>query len=316
MPTLPEIGLHDEEGGNWLKDKGLHGWCLPAIALGTSSRALDYSHLAPDIRVIVRLSYGFAAPGGIGTFPDPDNQAETDGFIAAVLQTMALSRGVSGYVLGNEPNNSAEFPNFPNQKPITAKHYAEVYNRVWDDKPKDANLAPAAVDPYFGPPNLIKLHYEPDNLVWWKEMLNGEPGMHKGIKGADFFTIHCKTQDSNPDNIDSNATFTDPPLTGRFLHVRAYEPLLKAIPGHLRPRAVHATEVNPQRLTNPGPSGWDAAQGAEWVKKAVAHFRKWNANTNDLQVNSVIFYRFVGDEWKLHDKESILGAIRDEILAN
>ena len=53
-----------------------------------------------------------------------------------------------------------------------------------------------------------------------------------------------------------------------------------------------------------------------WVKQVLAHFRDWNATTNELQVNSVIFYRFAGDAWSLQDKGSILNAIRSEILAN
>ena len=109
MSMLPEIGLHDEEGGHWLKQNALSGWCLPAIGIGTGARELDFRPFEDvGIRVIVRLNYGFEPAG---TLPDPDNQAETDGFVAAILRTMELSKGVSGYVLGNEPNNPAEFPN-------------------------------------------------------------------------------------------------------------------------------------------------------------------------------------------------------------
>lgn len=305
MTTLPEIGLHDEAGGHWLKQHSLRGWCLPAIGIGTNARQLDYRPLEDaGIRVIVRLNYGFEPAG---TLPDPDNQAETDGFVAAVLQTMALSEGVSGYVLGNEPNNPAEFPN---KKPISAAHYVKVYNRVWKAKPAKAKLAPAAIDPYFGPfPPAGTLPYEPNNLVWWKTML-------AGIIDADFFTIHCKTQDSNPDNIVSDLKFGDDPLKWQFQHVRSYEPLLAAIPNRLRPRAVHATEVNPQRHNDMATLGWQPDQGPTWVKKAVAHFQDWNAKTSDLQVNSVIFYRFDGDPWALEGKKSILDAIHSEILAN
>jgi hypothetical protein len=53
-----------------------------------------------------------------------------------------------------------------------------------------------------------------------------------------------------------------------------------------------------------------------WVKKSIAHFRDWNATTNELQVNSVIFYRFAGDEFAIKDMGSVLGAISSEIQAN
>jgi hypothetical protein len=303
--TLPEIGLHDEAGGSWLKQNALGGWCLPAIGIGTGSQQLDFRAFEDaGIRVIVRLNYGFEPAG---TLPDPDNQAETNGFIAAVIKTMELSKGVSGYVLGNEPNNPAEFPN---KKPISAAHYVNVYNRVWKGKPVHAKLAPAAIDPYFGPfPPAGALPYEPNNLIWWKNML-------AGIIDADFFTIHCKTQDSNPANIDSATKFGDDPLKWQFIHVRSYEPLLQAIPARLRPRAIHATEVNPQRHNDMATLGWQPDLGATWVKEALAHFRDWNTTTNELQVNSVIFYRFAGDPWALQDKGSILEAIRTEIMAN
>ncbi len=135
------------------------------------------------------------------------------------------------------------------------------------------------------------------------------------IDGADFFTIHCKTQDSNPDNISSDAKFTDDPLKWQFLHIRAYQPLLEAIPAHLRPRAVHATEVNPQRHNDMVTLGWQHDQGPKWVSKVIEHFHDWNvAHAGGLEVNSVIFYRFSGDQWALNpNHQNILDAIRDEI---
>jgi hypothetical protein len=307
MTTLPEVGIHNEDGGVWMVQNQVQGWCLPVVALGKIARQLNFTHFEnAGVKVIVRLSYGFG-DGDTGTLPDPDDHAESEGFIQAVIQTMANSQGIRGYVLGNEPNNINEFPH---HKPITPERYVEVYNRVWKGKPDQAKLAPAATDPYFGPfPNAGQPQYEANNLVWWKKML-------AGITDADFFTVHPKTQDSNPDNTSSAEKFGNDPLRWQFFHLRSFEPLLDAIPQRLRPRAVHATEVNPQRRDD-GQNGWQPERGREWVEKAMAQFRGWNANPNhDLKINSAIFYRFSEDKWAFNDKQGILDAISDASRAN
>ncbi len=280
----------------------LRGWCFCTCTLGTRAQQLDFSDLASaGIKMLVRLNYGV---DGAGTLPHPHDYFEIEGFIEAAIHTMVVSHGVWGYILGNQPNNPAEFPG---KTPITPEHYARVYNRVWDDKPEHVKLAPAAVDPYFGlPPASGEPEYEPDNLVWWKKMLTYIPD-------ADFFTVHPKTQDCDPNNISSAVKFDDDPLRWQFRHLRAYEPLLDAIPDHLRPRHVHAVEVSPLRQCD-GTLGWQNDLGRDWVNNAIAEFSGWNANPHhDLKIKSVIFNHYSGDEWAINDKPEILDAIKDSI---
>ena len=67
------------------------------------------------------------------------------------------------------------------------------------------------------------------------------------IRGMDFFTLHPKTQDNNPDNVDSDAKFSDDPLRWQYLHFKSYQPLLAALPEAYQQLPVYLTECNPQR---------------------------------------------------------------------
>ena len=70
-----------------------------------------------------------------------------------------------------------------------------------------------------------------------------------------------------------------------------------------------ATEVNPQRHNDNVTLGWQEDQGAEWVRRAVSHFNRYN-DTAVLPIRGAIFYRYSLDDWRIHDKEAILEAIR------
>jgi hypothetical protein len=237
--------------------------------------------------VLVRLNYGYHPQGNIPSENDPNYEP----FITACVDTMLNSKGVWGYIFGNETNNPNEFPQ---GEPITPEQYATLYNRIWNQVPVNIPMGVQAVDPYFGP--------DSDNREYWLRILNN-------IQGADFLTVHPKTQDSNPDNVDSPAKFTDEPLLWQYLHLRSYQPLLDVVPERFRHLPVFATEVNPQRLNDNVTLGWQEDQGAEWVNRAVSHFKTYN-ETAVMPIQGIIFYRYSADDWRIHDKPTILDAIK------
>jgi hypothetical protein len=153
-----------------------------------------------------------------------------------------------------------------------------------------------AIDPYFGP--------DSDSRDYWQRILNN-------IDGTDFLTVHPKTQDSDPENVDSLKKFTDDPLRWQYLHLSSYQPLLDVVPERFRNLPVIATEVNPQRHNNMKTLGWQKEKGAEWVKRAVKHFNTYN-ETAVMPVSGIIFYRFSVDDWRIDDKPDILNAIKSE----
>lgn len=286
------FGIHDEAGADWMRQQGMRGWGLHTVALGPNETRLDLRRFADaGIKMLVRLNYGYHPQGNL---PLP-GMADYERFIEAAVRTMHNSVGAWGWIIGNETNNASEWPGGPDGKPISAGAYATLYNRIFGRRPGGARVGPQAIDPYNARSG--------DCRIYWQQIL-------QQIDGADFLTLHPKTQDSNPHSVDSAQEFTHAPLLGQFYHLRAYQPLMDRVPARFRHLPVIATEVNPQRHNDGKTLGWQEDQGAAWVERTVAHFRNYNRRA-EQPVTAVIFYRFDFDEWKLRDKPSILTAIRE-----
>lgn len=291
VDTAVSFGIHNEDGADWMKRNGLQGWGLHAIALGTTAAPQDVTRFEQaGIKMLIRFNYGFHPQGNQPAADSPDFQRYLD----ACVETMRRSKGVWGYIFGNETNNPQEFPGGVNGPKITPELYARAYNDIWQRKPDGVRLGVQAVDPYFGPGS--------DSRDYWQRVLNN-------LLGTDFITIHPKTQDSDPNNVDSDAKFSDDPLRWQFLHLKSYQPLLAVVPDRFWTLPVIATEVNPQRHNNSNKLGWQENQGAEWVRRTAVHFRTYNEEAL-MPVNGVIFYRYSADDWELHNKPAILQAIK------
>jgi len=298
-PLRLSIGLHDEAGGEWMRGEGMRGACLVLRQVQTQPTVVDCLHLAQaGIRVLVRLNWGWA--GGTGTVPPPDQK---DAWVDAIIQTITDSRerGVWGWVIGNEVNNPAEWPGgYPHPThAVSPAYYVELYNRIWWGVGVNDLIAPVPLDPY----NVVAQEFgQPADPRDWARYIYGH------IAGADFLALHAKTQSNDPHECWSDATFTDWPLVGRFLHLRTVEDQLAWVPDHLRGKAVYVTEVNPQRR-GANLLGWKPGNG-EWVARACAYLR-----TQPLA--GALFYRYerAGGQaaFGLDDKPVILGAIKEEV---
>lgn len=294
----PSIGLHDELGGEWMRRQGVRGVCLVHRIVQTLPIGIDCRNLAQaGIKVLVRLNWGYA--DGTGTVPPPEHE---DAWVDAVTATIAASRdqGVWGWVIGNAVNNPVEWPGgYPNPAHVVSPaYYVELYNRIWWGVGVDDLVAPAPLDPY----NVVAQQFgQPADPREWAQHI------YAHIDGADFLAIRAKTQSNDPAECHSGAAFTDPPLTGRFLHLRTVEDQLGWVPARLRGRGVYVTEVNPQRRAD-GSLGWQPGNG-EWVRQATGYLR-----TQPLA--GAIFYRYqrVGEQagFGLDDKPAILQAIKGE----
>lgn len=311
-PVMPRpnvkllIGLHDREGGNWLKARRVKGVCLVLADVQTNAIPLDFRDLADaGITVLLRIGYGYA--DGTGTLPRPDR---LPAFEKAVADTLNAAKGVTATHYGNEINNASEAPGWdprtgnpgPDYFPLTPDYYIASYNRVWFSIRTDVKLGPAPLDPYFGPPFPF-LAYTSDNREWWRAIL-------RGIAGADALFLHSKTQSNNHAEIRSADKFTNDPLRWQYLHFRAMEPYLAEVPDRFKNLPVYLTEVNPQRKIN-GALGWEDSSTL-WITECVNYLADWNAKLGNQAITGAVFYRWAHDEWALADRTMLLNRIAGE----
>jgi murein DD-endopeptidase MepM/ murein hydrolase activator NlpD len=190
-PVIPPplVGIHDEAGGEWMRQQGMTGLCLCHGNVTDAPAQIDMRHLSDSgIRVLYRLNHGYG--GGAGTLPPPDQMAD---WVNVVAQTIQNARGVWGWIIANEMNNRAEWPD---GQPITPQYYVQCYNEIWERVGGVARLTPA-IDPY----NAELM--DPRDYIQY---------IYQNIHGLDFIALHGKTQGSEPQQVWSETTFTDPPL--------------------------------------------------------------------------------------------------------
>jgi len=292
------IGLHDEPGGHWMRNQGMRGVCLVPRAVQTQPTTINCLNLAhAGIKVLVRLNWGWA--DGTGTVPPPEHE---DAWVDAIIATIAASRdkGVWGWIIGNEVNNPVEWPGgYPNPTyMVSPAYYVRLYNRIWMGVQVNDLIAPVPLDPY----NVVAQQFgQPADPRDWAQYI------YAHIAGADFLALHTKTQGNDPAECWSDATFTDWPLIGRFLHLRTIEDQLGWVSARLRGKRVYVTEVNPQRR-DADSLGWEPGN-AEWVCQACAYLR-----TQPLAGAAFYRYQRAGDQapFGLDNKPVILAAIKEE----
>ena len=297
-PTPLLIGLHDEAGGDWMRDNEMTGVCLAHCQVREETAHLDFTSLEnAGIKVLMRLNWGYA--DGTGTVPPPD---KADVWVASMIATIGAARGVFGFVIGNEWNNPAEWPGgweHPTHV-VTPEYCANLYNRIWRGTSAQVRMTPASLDPY--------------NVVAAQHGVIGDPAewarrIYSQIVGMEFIALHAKTQTNDPNECWSEAMFTHPPLIGRYLHLRTIQNQLSWIPTRYRPLPIFITECNPQFIVQDVEIGW-VPDNAEWVRQACDYLRS-------QPVAGAMFYRYqiAGDQapFGLADKPLLLQAIAREI---
>jgi Peptidase family M23 len=298
-PDYPLRGLHGDEAANWMRNNGVRGWATEVIYSGgdlATPKPCDYTaHEQAGIRVIVRWNYSFAkSDGGLGTFPTRDLYND---FARWCAQSIKLSRGVWGHIIGNEPNRPGERPDYQNEAnqgtPITPDDIATIYNMVYRALPKETRVSPPAIDPTNA--------QTAKPLDYWR-------GIVKKIAGAEFFALHSYSFGSNQP-VDSADIFQHMPE--QFHSFRMWEKQAEIISkaGYVRVPLI-ITETNHLYLTDGQTTGWESNAGG-WISNVYDYVRRWNAEPGSQYVHGICMYRFRGDAWAIENIPELLRALRD-----
>jgi murein DD-endopeptidase MepM/ murein hydrolase activator NlpD len=294
-PALTLLGMHDDAGGDWMRDNGVQGCLLVHRAIHDTPQPIDMTRYAEaGIKVIARWGYDY---GGAGTVPPSHQTAQ---WVSAMVHTINQSRGVYLNTIYNELNNPVEWVGgYPNpDEVLTPERALDLYERVAAGVRDDVLLAPGAVDPF----NVVAQQFgQPGDPADWFNT------MHNSVSRIDAIILHAKTQTNDPAECASNEKFSDAPLAGRYLHLRTYLDQLNWVEDDLRRLPVFITEVNPQRV-DAHTLGW-VDDNAAWVDAAVKEFERHN-RTHLQPVTGICFYRYdPADPWGLMGRPAILDEI-------
>ena len=182
----------------------------------------------PDTVGLVRINWGYHPEG---TVP-PQNMRGA--WVNAVVETI-MNNQASGWIIGNEPNNSGEWPA---GQPIAPEYYAGIVSEIWIKAPRTSVILACLPDPYHSNPRF------PDPFDYMNRMFAS------GLQ-CDGFVLHIKAFGSAARWPIHGDVFRDPPFTGRPYGLGMLSLVLaeldKLYPGAM----VYLTEVNHQDDPSP-----------------------------------------------------------------
>jgi hypothetical protein len=227
--------------------------------------------------------------GGRGTMPVPYTP-EWENFIVAAAVTILSSKGVWGWEILNEQNNPREWPAGASLTPadiITT--YNAIRNHVYSTA--SIRLSPGALDPFNAQAG--------DPRDWLTRTYNG-------ITGAEFVCAHGYIRGPDATLVNSEAKFTDYPLTWQYLnYYRCVTELLSYLPSPYSELPVFVTETNHLWKTVEGDWGWVEDTRSYNVVKAIHEAAK------RARIDSVALYRWSGDAWRVSTNSYVLNAVKD-----
>jgi hypothetical protein len=289
------------------------GWVLYTEGVGTNpyhSGGGDYRAWSDNgYGVIVRLNHSYE-PGG--TLPVRSKYAD---FARACVRFVQNSKGCHIWIIGNEQNNVREHPggaDHPTEH-ITPLMFAEAFNlarRQIKAVQPEAIVVPGAVDPYNTYPWARAGNMRTRPLEYFKEMLSH-------IEDLDGIALHTYTHWMDVSLITKPTVFQDVFLQPgtpyeHYYDFLAYRPFAEAIPEKWRDRPIYITESNhwlalehqPRNPQEEGQIGW-VNKDAGWVQAAYAEINRWNSTPHAQQIQCLLLYRWVSDEWAIKDKGEI-----------
>jgi F5/8 type C domain len=297
------FGMNDSGGEPEMIAARKPGWVAISVQVNPPDSTGDFAALADlGLGVIVRLNNGYGSEGALPESPLYEQFAEQ------CADFVDASNGARLWIIGNEPNASAERPGNDGTansgELITPELYARCFNACRTAiraRPGHENdwIIPAAVAPfntqttYPGNPNGDWVRYFAD-LLFQITAQGGKPdalALHTGTHGYDAELTHS----------DSRARGD---FSLRHWHLLAYRDFLAAVLPVLRNLPVFITQAQPLD------SGW-LNDNRGWIEAACEEINAWNANPANQPIQALCFSRWHAlpsdpPGWGISDKPLVI----------
>ena len=215
--------------------------------------------------VLVRLNHAY---GTGGTIPPIAQYAE---FAQRCAVMVAASRGVDGWIIGNEPNFRGEWPDGVQ---IKADDYADCFKPCRDAiqiTTPGAQVLIAGIAPY-----------NADSGDWVEYLADVMDYLAQQFDGI---VLHCYTHGHDPALITSEKMM-DAPYQNRHYEFRTYRDFMSVIPDGV---PVWITESNPG--ADPERPEWQNINSG-WVQAAYSEIDQWNQDHPARQIRGLCLYRY------------------------
>ena len=274
------IGLH-EPGGEYLFDER-GGWITFTHELGRDpsiQSGFDYTPWQRQgIGCIARLNHGY---GSAGTIPAIQYYAN---FAQRCANWVQNSQGCWLYIIGNEPNLSAERPG---GVPITWENYLDCFLLCYD-KIKAVNPAVLVLPAPVGPWNV-----ETGDWLEYQRNIVSELVQRGKLDGG---VIHAYTHE-----YDVKQVTVDDIRHGWQWHFKTYQDQAHSFPQGV---PLYITECNPV-------SGWED-RNIGWIVAVYEELARWNEAYPSRKIYCCCMYR-----WPLrHDQPQWAISTRANVIAD
>ncbi|MFQ5856071.1 MAG: LysM peptidoglycan-binding domain-containing protein [Anaerolineae bacterium] len=307
-------GIHDPGGEHLMRQAGVTGWILYTTLVNEPPQ--DFAPLTDEgFGMLVRLNWGYNPNGTL-----PHDTLYQD-FADLCAQWVRQSRGVTHWIIANEPNLRGERPGFgtPEEQPITPRMYATAFRQCRtairnvagheDDQIITAAVAPWNVQTGYSadPHGAYDANPTGNWIEYFRDMLRALEGDVDGI------ALHAYTHrvDLNTGDTLITSEITDwphlfPETGGAHSHFRAYQDFMHAIPASMRHLPVYITETNQDSDNG---ATW-FTQNLHWVQDAYAEINRWNQHPAHQKIRALLLYRWRreaegGDKWGISGNEGV-----------
>lgn len=293
-------GLHDSGGEALLQGKG---WQVMTEAVGRDPKATtgaDYSSIAATgLTVISRLNNGY---GSTGTLPTPQYYRD---FAVRCGNFAQASQGCNIWIIGNEPNLAAEWPN---GNPIFPGDYAACFKLCRNEIRKRAGHRQDLVLVAGPGPWNDSVKYATNPTGDWVQYLQDQIWGVQNFDEVDGVALHTYTHGHQPHLIRSIQTM-EPPFQNRYYNFWAYKDFLNGLQAmNFMDKALYITE------TNGNDKNWTGGNNG-WVREACKDINAWNEQNPRQVIRCLTLFRWGIDQlgFSIEDKPAVQEDFKEAI---